>query len=137
MQVDQVRAQDAKEWFTKAAQDLRRVEILLAVDPPDLEDALFHSQQTAEKALKGFLTWHDVAFRKVHELDEVGGQCVELDRTLAPLVQRTDKLTTYAWRFRYPGAPYQATLEEAHSAAGLAREVLDAILSRVPAGVRP
>jgi hypothetical protein len=41
-----------------------------AATPPDVKGALFHSQQTAEKALKGFLTWHDIAFRRVHELGE-------------------------------------------------------------------
>jgi hypothetical protein len=45
---------------------------LLAAEPPDPEGGLFHSQQAAEKALKGFLTWHDVPFRRVHELDQLG-----------------------------------------------------------------
>jgi HEPN domain-containing protein len=35
---------------------LRRVALLLAADPQDIEGALFHAQQAAEKALKGFLT---------------------------------------------------------------------------------
>jgi hypothetical protein len=30
--------------------------------------AVFHCQQAAEKALKGFLAWHDVPFRKTHTL---------------------------------------------------------------------
>ena len=56
MQPDSVHTQDTQEWFLKAARDLRRVDILLQADPPDPEGALFHSQQAAEKALKGFLT---------------------------------------------------------------------------------
>jgi hypothetical protein len=72
MPPDPVRAVDARAWLAKAAQDLRRVDLLLAADPPDPEGGLFHSQQAAEKALKGFLTWHDVPFRRVHELDESG-----------------------------------------------------------------
>jgi len=67
---DEVLAGDTRAWLELAARDLRRVEILLAATPPDVEGALFHSQQTAEKALKGFLTWHDIAFRRVHELCE-------------------------------------------------------------------
>src|SRR5712692_7025195 len=100
MQPDPARAADTKAWLAKAAQDLRRVEILLAVNPPDVEGALFHSQQAAEKALKAFLTWHDVRFRRVHELDVIGGQCVDVGPTLASLVTRVDALTKYAWRFR-------------------------------------
>jgi HEPN domain-containing protein len=137
MQLDPIGARDAQAWFLKAVRDLRRVDILLQADPPDPEGALFHSQQAAEKALKGFLTCHDVPFRKVHELDVVGGQCAEIDPSLAPLVKRADRLTMYAWRFRYPGSPYDPTLDEAHAAAALAREVFEAILSRMPPEVHP
>jgi len=38
---------------------------------PFLEDALFHCQQAVEKALKGFLTWHDRPFEKTHDLGAV------------------------------------------------------------------
>jgi HEPN domain-containing protein len=62
MPPDPVRTADTKAWLVKAARDLRRVEILLAAEPPDSEGAVFHSQQAAEKALKAFLTWHDVPF---------------------------------------------------------------------------
>ena len=60
MPPDPVRAADARAWLAKAAQDLRPAGLLLAAEPPDPEGGLFHSQQAAEKALKGFLTWHDV-----------------------------------------------------------------------------
>ena len=86
MPPDPVRTADAKAWLAKAAQDLRRVSILLAAEPPDPEGALFHAQQAAEKALKSFLTWHDVPFRRVHELDEIGAQCVSVDSSLADVI---------------------------------------------------
>jgi HEPN domain-containing protein len=74
---DPVRAADTQAWLDYALKDLRRVQLLLAAAPPDVEGALFHSQQAAEKALKGFLTWHDIAFRMVHELSEIGRQCLQ------------------------------------------------------------
>jgi HEPN domain-containing protein len=137
MPPDPVRAADAGAWPAKAARDLRRVGLLLAAEPPDPEGGLFHSQQAAEKALKGFLTWHDVPFRRVHELDELGEQCVGIDSSLAELMSRADALTKYAWRFRYPGAPYEPTLEEGRTAFNLAREVMEAVLDRLPLEVRP
>lgn len=137
MPPDPVRTVDTRAWLAKAAQDLRRVEILLSAAPADPEGALFHSQQAAEKALKGFLTWHDVPFRRVHELDEIGEQCAGVDSSLAGLISRADALTKYAWRFRYPGAPYEPTLEEGLTARTLAREVMDAVLGRLPLEVRP
>lgn len=42
-----------KDWFAKAAQDMRRVDALLAIN--DEEGAGFHLQQAAEKYLKGYL----------------------------------------------------------------------------------
>jgi len=134
---ESARVQDTKAWLVKASQDLRRIEILLAADPPDCEDALFHCQQAAEKAFKGFLAWHDVLFQRVHELDVIGGQCVDLDATLADLVDRADVLTKYAWRFRYPGARYKPSLAEAERARALAQEVYQAVLTRVPPEVHP
>src|ERR1035438_1716031 len=92
---DEVLAGDTRAWLEQAGEDLRRVEILLAATPPDVEGALFHSQQAAEKALKGFLTWHDIAFRQVHELGEIGRQCPQADPTLSDLLQRANSLTRY------------------------------------------
>jgi len=137
MQADPTRTGDAKAWPQKAAQDIRRVEILLAAIPADVEGALFHCQQAAEKALKGFLTWRDVEFRRVHDLDEIGKQCVEVDSSLTGLLERAESLTAYASRFRYPGAPYQPEIEEAATALGLAREVVDSIISRLPLDAHP
>ena len=132
MQPDPTRVADTKAWLAKATQDLRRVEILLTAKPPDVEGALFHSQQAAEKALKAFLTWHDVPFRRVHDLEVIGGQCVDVDPSLADLANRVDALTKYAWRFRYPGATYQPALQEGRAASTLSREVMEAIVGRLP-----
>jgi hypothetical protein len=50
-------------------------------------------------------------------------------------LRRVAPLTEYAWKFRYPGDPEEATPEEAASAYAAAREVLDAVLGRLPEGV--
>jgi len=43
---------------------------------------------------------------------------------LDPLLRRAAPLTEYAWKFRYPGDPDEATAEEATEALATAREVL-------------
>ena len=43
MALDDTRIIDTKRWLVKAFQDLRRVEILLAATPADVEGALFHT----------------------------------------------------------------------------------------------
>jgi HEPN domain-containing protein len=137
MPPDETRASDTRAWLVKAFQDLRRAGILLEAVPADVEGALFHSQQAAEKALKAFLTWHDVRFRRIHDLDEIGRQCVQVDQTLHGLMTRAETLSEYASRFRYPGAGYDPSSEEGRSAMELARETAEAILGRLPISARP
>ncbi|MGA3028348.1 MAG: HEPN domain-containing protein [Bryobacteraceae bacterium] len=136
MESEDTRTADTRAWLAKTRQDLRRVEILLAATPADVEGGLFHSQQAAEKALKAFLTWHDVRFRRIHDLEEIGKQCAQVDLTLGSLMGRAETLSEYASRFRYPGALYEPSLEEGQAALALAREVTEAILSRLPGEVR-
>ena len=50
---------ETKAWFVRATADLRAGDLDLGAEPPLTGDAAFHAQQAAEKALKGFLTWHN------------------------------------------------------------------------------
>jgi HEPN domain-containing protein len=98
---------------------------------------VFHGQQAAEKTLKAFLVAHEKTFRKTHDLDELGRVATALDPTLAAVATRAIDLTPYAWRFRYPGEPEEPSRQEAEEAIALAREVYDAVVSRLPEEVRP
>lgn len=62
---------------------------------------------------------------------------VALDSTLAAVVDRAQDLTPYAWRFPYPGAPLAPVEDETREALAVAREVYEAILSRLPGEVQP
>lgn len=134
---DPARIQEARAWIAKAAQDLRVAEHELTVEPPFVEDVLFHCQQTAEKSLKAFLAWHDRPVRKTHDLVELGQACAEIDESLEPLLRRAAPLTEYAWKFRYPGGEGEPAVEEARDALDLAREVHRSVLDRLPEEVRP
>jgi len=128
---------ETKSWFTKAANDLRAAAHEFSAVPPLLGDIVFHCQQAAERAMRGFLTWHNRPLRKTHSLEEIGEQCLGIDQTLKPLVDRAVPLTAYAWKFRYPGEPEEPPLSESQEAFALAREVYEAILTRLPVEVRP
>jgi HEPN domain-containing protein len=136
MPLDPVLLADTRAWFRKAAIDLRSVEVDLAATPPILEDAVFHCQQAAEKAMKGFLTYHQQPFGKTHDLRELGKACIQIDRSLEPPVERSMPLTSYAWRFRYPGNPEELALEEAQEASTMARQVVGELLGRLPRDIR-
>ena len=82
--------------------------------------------------MKAFLAWHRIQFRKTHNLVELGEGCCRIDQNLEPLLRRAAPLTEYAWKFRYPGNPYDATAEEASVALKTAREGFDSVLGRLP-----
>lgn len=86
--------------------------------------------------MKAFLAWHDIPFRKTHNLDELGQQCVMLDAMLA-VADQAAPLTEYAWKFRYPGEADEPNHARAQEALAAARNVYDAILARMPADSRP
>ena len=113
MQGDAPRLADTVAWLRRAALDLRAAEVDLAAIPALLGDAAFHCQQATEKVLKGFLIWHDVPFRRTHDLAEIGQQCSAFDISIEPTCRRAERLTAYAWIFRYPG-----DVEETHSRRG-------------------
>jgi HEPN domain-containing protein len=100
-------------------------------------DVMFHAQQAAEKTMKAFLAWHDVPFRKTHNLEELGQQCVALDATLAAIADKAAPLTEYAWKFRYPGESDDPRPSEAEQALAAARDIYDVILNRLPPIPRP
>lgn len=131
------KAEEVRAWLQKAANDLRGADIDLAASPPLIEDAVFHCQQAAEKALKGFLTAHDRVFRKTHDLDELSRACEEIDPALSSVLMPARDLTVFAWEFRYPGASAVPTADEAQRALTTARDVYHSLLSRLPKDVHP
>ncbi len=137
MSLDPALLAEARAWFTKAAEDLRAGEFERHADPPLAFDIVFHAQQAAEKALKGFLTWHRRTFRKTHNLVEIGEACAAIEPELEPLLRQAAPLTEYAWRFRYPGELEAPTSAEAESALNLAREVYEASLAKLPRELHP
>jgi HEPN domain-containing protein len=122
---------EAREWLAKARQDLEAASALLTVSPALPAAAVFHAQQAAEKSWKSLLALHGTAFRKTHDLRELGQQLSALDPSLSDLVLRAEQLTPFAWVFRYPGEDDEPTLAEASEAVALARLVLEAASSRI------
>lgn len=130
-------AVEARAWFQKATNDLRGADIDLAAAPPLVEDALFHCQQAAEKAMKGDLTAHERVFRKTHDLDELARACEAIDPTLKAVLLEARDLTVFAWEFRYPGDSHVPSEGEAVQTLALARQVVSVLLDRLPPTIRP
>jgi len=119
MAPEDARLQDVRAWLSKAELDLTAAACEISAPAPGLwGDIAFHSQQATEKAMKAFLAWHDVPFRKTHNLEELGQQCIALDTTLKAVVDQGAPLTEYAWKFRYPGDEDEPKREEAEKHSG-------------------
>jgi HEPN domain-containing protein len=133
---DPERVAECRAWLDRARADLDAADILIAAPRPRPDIALFHCQQTVEKAWKAFLCWHGVPFRKTHDLRELGGASVKVDGSLDSLAGRAEDLTPFAWVFRYPGEPEEPVGGEAEQALGLAREVYESVRTRLPEEAR-
>jgi len=128
---------ETKAWLVKAVTDLRAGEHDLLAVPPLLADAGFRAQQAAEKALKGFITCHNVPFRRIHSLEELGEQCARLNLTLRPFVDAVVPLTEHAWKYRYPSDVEEPPRDEIEHALAAARALFEAVVCRLPQDARP
>lgn len=117
--------------------DLAAGQAVLSAQPPVVEHALFCAQQTAEKALKSFLAWHDRSIPRTHDLVLVGDEVRSIDPTLDPWLGKVAPFTNYATKFRYPGSPPMPPLPKAVEALDIARAVLEAIMQRLPPEALP
>ena len=138
MPPDDARLQDARAWLAKAELDLKAAAHEMTAPTEALwGDIMFHAQQAAEKSMKAFLAWRDVPFRKTHNLEELGQQCVAADADLWAIADQAAPLTEYAWKFRYPGETAEPDRAQAEEALAAARNIYEALLVRVPSQSRP
>ena len=119
-------------WFIKANDDLREAEFVLTATPPFIGSSLFHSEQAVEKAVKGFLTWHDKPFL-TDDLEQLRTLAVEVEPALDGPLTDIHTLTEYAFRFRYPNDLAEPTFDQATETLRFAARVVGAVLARVVA----
>src|SRR5215470_16761949 len=113
---------EVQAWLQKAANDLLSARILLGHDPPVLETACFHCQQTVEKVLKAFLVWKAIRFEKVHSLIYLLDLCEGQDPRYTSIRDRAETLAPYAVEVRYPGEARESNLAEAEAALATTEE---------------
>jgi HEPN domain-containing protein len=94
----------AREWLTRAENDLRVARFLLTMPDPPPESVGFHAQQCAEKALKAYLTYHRLPFERRHDLNYLIDLCIPLEEGFGQFRILADTLSPYAVEFRYPDA---------------------------------
>ncbi len=115
-----------QEWIEKAEEDWAVA--LLALNSPQLKayNAIcFHTQQCAEKYLKGQLQEEGIAFPYTHDLITLLDLLVPSHPLWTTLRPALLQLKNYAVAFRYPGGA--ADVNEAHDAVAYCRSVRDTV----------
>ncbi len=88
-----------KVWLAYAEDDLevsKAVINLPHISHISVIPVLFHAQQCAEKALKAYLIYHNVKFKKSHDLEELVIKCAKTNNKFLDLIQLAVELTRYA-----------------------------------------
>jgi hypothetical protein len=78
------------------------------------------------------LTFHEKAFRKTHDLGDLSRECLAIDASLQTAISQSEGLTQFAWRFRYPGMPYDPDPAEAKSGLQRAETAVQEVERRLP-----
>jgi HEPN domain-containing protein len=91
----------AEPWFEKARHDIRTAELLLSAGEYPADIVCFHSQQAAEKALKGALAFTGVIAPFTHDLVRL---VALLPSGSAEVIADATSLSPYAVASRYPDA---------------------------------
>jgi len=126
-----------KSWLIKAHRDLLSAHELASAEMPLLDTAAYHCQQAAEKAVKGYLLFHNVRFEKSHDIVLLVWQAIDIDPSFSALIETARLLTPLAVEFRYPGDFVEPEPEEFQEAYFAAQSLYAFVLAKLPGEAHP
>lgn len=118
-------------WLQRARSDLQLGRAALRARGVMPEDACFHAQQCAEKALKALLLHLEIAFPKTHAIEVLLDLLKVQGMNIPSGVDEAFELSEYAVQTRYPGEWDPVTKPEARHALERAALVLAWVESRL------
>jgi HEPN domain-containing protein len=127
MAPDDARAEDALGWLVRARRGLRSAEALLALEPLEAPDCLFHLQEAVEKAAKATLTALDVPVRRTHDLVALGRALGEFAPGLGARVAAAAPLGAQALALRYPSREQEPSADEARATLIDVRQLVQSV----------
>ena len=132
--MDEAKRQFVAAWLERAAQDLGAARILAQSSEPYLSVALYHCQQAAEKAVKGFLVFHDQRAQKTHDIKRLVDIALPFERGFFAWTTAAEQLTPYATKFRYADdfADAEPSREEFDTMFNAASDFYQFVLSTLP-----
>ena len=117
-----------EEWLLKAKRDLDTAKALLEKAYHDT--AIYHTQQCAEKALKGYCVYSLQPLIKTHDLDKILNICISLDSSFQQLDILATSLNGLDVRFRYPDIEFEPEAIEVVNAISWSEQILDFVKTK-------
>jgi HEPN domain-containing protein len=121
----------AEEWFIRAERDLIHAEQSLTNAIVINEAIVYHTQQAAEKALKGYLTARGQTFPKIHDVAQLVTTAATIDQRFAAYFNHAQALAPYATDFRYPGGDLEPGDQATQDALRMARDLIEFVRKRL------
>jgi HEPN domain-containing protein len=135
--MDEARRRLVQGWLIKAQHDLATAHRLGDDASPILDTAIYHCQQAAEKAVKGFLAFHDHAVVKTHDVRFLVNQALALEPLFDEWLEAAECVTPYATAYRYPDEVLEPDAEEFEAAKAAAIGLVAFVLRMLPEEVNP
>lgn len=129
---EEVKLEFTREWVRKAENDFLTAQHLFKGGERYVNGTAFHAQQAAEKYLKAFLVWHQIEFKKTHDIAALLKLASEMDSVISDVLSDAVHLTPYGVEYRYPGDYPDVTMDDAKKALNLAVQVRKEIRYRLP-----
>jgi HEPN domain-containing protein len=116
------------EWLYKAENDVESAAVLFNAKLNDT--SIYHTQQCAEKALKGYIVYKGVLAPKTHDLDKLLDLCKHFDSSFNSIDLIVFELNGLDVKFRYPSPDLDPPEADVKNCIEWANEILDFVKSK-------
>lgn len=121
---------ESEEWYKVGNDELNLAKKAFEDYNKFYNQVSFLCQQAVEKFLKGFLIENQIKPKKVHDLDFLLRQCVEIDKDFQKYKDSCRILTDYYIPSRYPIPWIKINKEQATKAIEIGEEIIKFIKSK-------
>ena len=126
-----VKRKIVEEWCGKGQKDIDDAEFLLKNNRA-LENIAYHTQQAAEKYLKGFLIHNGWKLEKIHDLVKLLEEAIKIDKSFNRFVVPMRKITNFYFESRYPtGYKVEYTRQELKKAINESKDMINLIKKKI------
>ncbi len=135
--MDEAKCEYIQQWLRKARTDLQSARTLATSADHLLDTALYHCQQSAEKAVKAYLAFCDHPLEKTHNVKTLVQLAARYESRFAVWEEAGKNLTPYAIEFRYPPEAVEPDDEQYQQAEQAAAGIFAFVCSLLPEEARP